>query len=200
VGRWQPNARGRLEQAAFELFVERGFEQTTVDDIAQRAGVTERTFYRYFDDKREVLFSGADHLQELVVTAVANAPPSAAPIEAVAAGLQAAGDLLQGRRGWDFARYRQAIIVANAELRERELIKMATLGSAIAEALRGRGVKEPAASLAAEAGIATFRIAFERWIAEAKPRDFSEQIRISLDELKSVVSGLSARAPGAPVR
>ena len=197
MARWQPNARGRLEQAAFELFLERGFEQTTVDDIAARAGVTERTFYRYFDDKREVLFSGAGHLQEVVASAVANAPDSAAPIEAVAAGLKAAAGMLQSVRGWEFARYRQTLINANAELRERELIKMASLGSAIAEALRKRGVTEPAASLAAEAGVATFRIAFERWIADARPRDLSEQIRLSLEELKGV---LAADRGGRPVR
>ena len=90
VSRWEPNARGRLEQAALQLYVERGFEQTTVAEIAARAGLTERTFFRHFADKREVLFGGAGALQELMVSALASAPASAAPIDAVAAALEAA--------------------------------------------------------------------------------------------------------------
>src|SRR5262245_55105362 len=189
VSRWEPNARGRLEQAALELYVERGFEQTTVADIASRAGLTERTFFRYFADKREVLFSGATDLQDSVAGAVATAPASASPIDAISAGLDAAGVLLQERRGWEVARQRQAVIAANAELLERELIKMASLASAMAGALRDRGVKEPAASLAAEAGIAAFRVAFERWVSAARPRDLPRLIRASLDQLKSVLAG-----------
>src|SRR5580698_1856641 len=95
MGRWEPNARGRLEQAALALYGERGFEQTTVAEIAQRAGLTERTFFRHFADKREVLFWGAGALQDLFVTAVASAPESAAPIDAIAAAVEVAGVLLQ---------------------------------------------------------------------------------------------------------
>jgi AcrR family transcriptional regulator len=187
MGRWEPNARGRLEQAALELYGERGFDQTTVAEIAKRAGLTERTFFRHFADKREVLFSGADALQELLVGNVAAAPDSIGPIDAVRAALEAAGGLLQERR--EYARQRASIIAANAELRERELIKLASLASAIADALRHRGVKEPAASLAAEAGIAVFRIAFERWINEANQQELPRLIRDSLDELKVVTAG-----------
>ena len=93
--RWEPDARGRLGQAAFELFTERGFEQVTVAEIAERAGLTERTFFRYFADKREVLFAGADGFQELFVSGVAGAPDSAAPIDAVAAALYAAAALFR---------------------------------------------------------------------------------------------------------
>src|SRR6266568_5448593 len=156
MSRWEPNPRGRLEQAALELYIERGFEQTTVAEIARRAGLTERTFFRHFADKREVLFAGAGTLQEFLVSTVADAPDSVAPIDAVAAALGAAGALLQERR--EYARQRQAVIAANAELRERELIKLASLASALAGALRRRGISDPAASLSAEAGIAVFRI------------------------------------------
>jgi AcrR family transcriptional regulator len=187
MGRWEPNARGRLERAAIELYGERGFEQTTVAEIAARAGLTERTFFRHFADKREVLFWGAAALQELLVNAVANAPESAAPIDAVAAALAAAGVLLQERR--DGARLRHAIIVANAELQERELIKMAALAAALADTLRERGVSDPAASLAAEAGIAVFKIAFERWIADPAQRDLPQLMHESLTELKAVTAG-----------
>src|SRR6267143_16262 len=139
--RWEPDSRGRLEQAALALFGERGFENTTVAEIAARAGLTERTFFRYFADKREVLFSGAGTLQEVLVSAVASAPDSTAPIDAVAAALEAAGALLQERR--EFARQRQTVITANTELQERELIKLATLAAALAEALRRRGATNP---------------------------------------------------------
>src|SRR5215475_1505185 len=114
MGRWEPNARSRLEQAALTLYVGRGFEQTTVAEIAREAGLTERTFFRYFTDKREVLFSGSAALQELLVTGVAGSPDAAAPIEAVAGALEAAGALLQQRR--EHARRRQSVIAANPEL------------------------------------------------------------------------------------
>jgi AcrR family transcriptional regulator len=187
MSRWEPNARGRLEQAAMELYVEHGFEQTTVAEIAKRAGLTERTFFRHFADKREVLFWGAGALQELLVGTVASQPDSLAPIDTMAVALEAAGALLQERR--EFARQRQAVIAANAGLQERELIKLASLAAALADTLRRRGVTDPAASLAAEAGIAVFRIAFERWVNETDPRDLPQLIRESLDELKAVTAG-----------
>jgi len=186
MSRWEPNARGRLEQAALELYVERGFEQTTVAEIAERAGLTERTFFRYFADKREVLFAGAGTLRELMVSALAGAPASAAPIEAVAAALLTAGALLQERR--EYSRQRQTVIAANAGLQERELIKLASLASALAEALRQRGVTEPAASLTAEAGIAVFKIAFERWVDGTSRPELPQLISESLDELKAVTA------------
>jgi AcrR family transcriptional regulator len=187
MSRWEPNARGRLEQAALELFVERGFEQTTVAEIAQRAGLTERTFFRYFADKREVLFAGAGALQELLVLAVAQAPGSATPLDAVVGALEAAAPMF-AERG-DYPSQRQAVIAANAELQERELIKLAALAAALARALRERGTPDPAASLAAEAGIAVFRIAFERWTADDCQPDLAKLIRQSLHELKDVTAG-----------
>src|SRR6476619_7818502 len=90
MSRWEPNARGRLEQAALELYRERGFDQTTVAEIAERAGLTERTFFRYYADKREVLFWGQERLREIYVSTIAAAPDSTAPIDAVAAALEAA--------------------------------------------------------------------------------------------------------------
>ena len=156
--RWEPGARGRLGQAAFELFTERGFEQVTVAEIAERAGLTERTFFRYFADKREVLFAGAEGFQELFVSGVAGAPDSAAPIDAVAGALSAAAAMFMAHE--DGVRRRSAIIAAHPDLRERELVKLSTVAAAVADALRRRGVTDPAASLTAEAGLAVFRIAF----------------------------------------
>jgi AcrR family transcriptional regulator len=187
MGRWEPDSRGRLEEAALALYGERGFENTTVAEIAARAGLTERTFFRYFADKREVLFGGAGTLQELLVNGVATAPESAPPIDAVAAALDAAGTLFEERR--PYSRRRQRIIAASDELRERELIKLASLAAALAEALRLRGVDEPAASLTGQAGIAVFRIAFERWVEEGNQRGLAQLMRESLDELKTVTAG-----------
>lgn len=187
MGRWEPEARARLERAALELYGERGFEQTTVAEIANRAGLTERTFFRHFADKREVLFGGGGMLMESMVRSVADAPVSAAPIAAIAAALETAGSLLQERRA--MARQRQTVIDAHAELQERELMKLASLASALAGALRRRGVGETAARLTAEAGIAVFKIAFDRWISETGHADLPHVLRESLDELKAVTAG-----------
>jgi AcrR family transcriptional regulator len=186
MGRWQPDAAGRLAEAAMALYRERGYEQTTVAEIAKRAGLTERTFFRHFADKREVLFAGATSLQDLFVTAVTEAPAAARPMAAVAAGLAAAASRLQEHR--DHSRQRQDIISANRELRERELIKLATMGAAVADALRRRGVKEPAASLTAEAGIAVFKIAFERWIQPTNRRRFTQLVTDCLAELTTLTA------------
>jgi AcrR family transcriptional regulator len=184
--RWEPDSRGRLERAALALYGERGFENTTVAEIAARAGLTERTFFRHFADKREVLFWGAGALQDLLVSATAGAPESASPLAAVTIALEAAGTVFQERR--EPARQRQIVIAANAELRERELIKLASLASALADALRRRGIKDPTATLTGEAAIAVFKVAFERWVNETNRRELSQLIRESLDELKAVTA------------
>jgi AcrR family transcriptional regulator len=189
MGRWEPNTRNRLEEAALKLYVERGFEQTTVAEIAREAGITERTFFRHYADKREVLFSGSAALQEVFVTTVGSAPKSASPIEAVAAALQAVGEFMNERR--THARQRQKVIAANAELQERELLKLASLAAAIAGALRERGVAEPAASLTAEAGIAVFKVAFTRWIHNAEKADLPHLLRDTMADLQAVAVGHS---------
>jgi AcrR family transcriptional regulator len=187
MGRWEPDARGRLLRAALELYGEHGFEQTTVAQIAERAGLTERTFFRHFADKREVLFAGADVLQERMVSAAAEAPAGTTPIEAAAAGIEAAGTLIQ--EGGELPRQRQSIIAASVELQERELIKLASLAARLAEVLRGRGVSEPEASLAAEAALAAFKIGFDRWVSSDDERELPHVIRESLEALKAVSAG-----------
>jgi AcrR family transcriptional regulator len=182
MGRWEPDARGRLAKAAMALYAEQGFDQTTVAEIAARAGLTERTFFRHFADKREVLFSGMDMLRDLMTHAVAHAPDSATPMDAVGAALEAAGAMLQENP--ERARLRDAIVSANAELRERELIKLAMFASAIAGALRDRGIPEPAASLAAETGVAVFKVAFARWVGEPGQPDLPGIFRESMAELR----------------
>jgi len=192
--RWEPDARGRLALAALELYSERGYDQTTVAEIAKRAGLTERTFFRYFADKREVLFQGSDILQNRLVQGIENAAPTLSPMDAVGAALVAAAGPLEEAR--DFVLRRQAIVVANPELQERELIKLAVLAAALADALRRRGVPDPAASLAAEAGVAVFKVAFLRWADQAAAAadgngggpTLAQVIGQSLAELKAVTA------------
>ncbi len=189
MSRWKPDARGRLAHAAMELYGERGFEQTTVAEIAERAGLTERTFFRHFADKREVLFEGAAALQARIVEGVAAASADAAPIEIVAAALRSIAPIFAERRA--FARQRQAIIAANPDLQERELIKLAKLATALAAALHERGVVQPDASLAAEAGIAVFRIGFQRWVAAP---DHGPELSEIMDELFDSLSAVTTAA------
>jgi AcrR family transcriptional regulator len=183
MARWQPDAQRRLADAAFALYSERGFERTTVAEIAARAGLTERTFFRHFADKREVLFAGAEVLRDALVSAVAEAPDSLPALDAAAAGIDAIGALLPERA---FAQRRQAIIVANSELQERELIKMASLSDTLATALRSRGVSEPSAGLTAEIAIAVFKNAFERWVDESNQLELQELIDEGFAEVRAL--------------
>ena len=187
MGRWEPNAQGRLAEAALELFLERGFEQTTVAEIAERAGLTERTFFRHFSDKREVLFGGSAGLRALMIDAVTDAPPLATPMDAVAAALEATAVVFNEERR-PFARRRRAVIASNPELQERELVKLASLVADMTAALRQRGVKDSTATLAAEAGMTVFRIAFDRWVDESEQRDFRRLLRASHKDLRSVLA------------
>jgi AcrR family transcriptional regulator len=190
MGRWEPDARGRLAKAAMELYGEHGFEQTTVAEIAARAGLTERTFFRHFADKREVLFYGMEMLRGLLTQAVADAPASATAMDAVGAAFEAAGAMFQENP--ERVRLRDAIVSGHAELRERELIKLAAMAAAVAGALRDRGIPEPAASLAAETGVAVFKVAFARWISDPGQPDLPRIFRESMAELKGA---LADRAP-----
>jgi AcrR family transcriptional regulator len=182
--RWEPGSQARLAQAALFLYGERGFDQTTVAEIADRAGLTERTFFRYFSDKKEVLFGGARALQDLFVTSVLEAPASATPLEAVTVALDAVGELFSERRA--FSTHRQRIIDGSAELQERELIKLASLAAALAHALRQRGVTDPTAALTGEVAIAIFKISFDLWVSSSEPRELTQLMRDSLDQLREV--------------
>lgn len=171
-----------------ELFQEQGYEETTVEAIAARAGLTERTFFRYFADKREVLFSGSKDLEKGVVDRIARATSGATPFDVVTAALAEAGRELEENRELRYVRARHALVSKHAEIQERELIKMAALSSAITKALHARNVAEPVASLAAEAGIAVFKIGFERWMKGRKPKSFSGHIRGAAIALRSLTA------------
>ena len=185
MARWRPGARERLQAAALERFAEQGFDGTTVAEIASAAGLTERTFFRYFADKREVLFFGQDTFERMFLEGIDNAAEGA-PMSVVAAALDSATAFFPDeRRAW--SRARQAVIDADPSLQERELLKLSSLAAAMTRALRRRGVDDTAAALSAETGVAVFRVAFGAWIAKGEQRSLGELQRAVLAELRSLV-------------
>lgn len=189
MGRWEPDSRGRLAKAAFELFATQGFEQTTGAQIAARAGMHERSFFRLFADKREVFFHSLETMQREVLAAIADAPPGTSPINAVAGALDQRCDIIQRNR--HAAIVRQRLIAANPELRERDLTKHTQLAASMAEALRERGACEQTATLAADTAMSVFRGALARWYVDPERQDLSALFRDGLSELASI---LAARA------
>jgi AcrR family transcriptional regulator len=190
--RWEPGARERLQAAALELFAARGFEQVTAAEVAQAAGLTERTFFRHFSDKREVLFYGQDQFLQAFIDGVEVAPPGASPFDVIASMLRSAASFFPEERR-SYARMRQSVIDKNPALRERELHKLAGLATTVADALRARGIGEPAATLAAESGATVFGIAFSLWILEGEMRSLCD---ITSDVLRELLN-LALAATGS---
>jgi AcrR family transcriptional regulator len=184
VPRWEADARARLQEAALDLYDKGGFEETTVAEIADRAGLTKRTFFRHFRDKREVLFWGGEDLEEELVAAVREAPPAAPALRAVGLGLEVMTARFDQQREAAARRFR--IVRASPDLWERQLIKFASLAEAVARALRGRGVADPAAILAAEAGIMALRVASGLWLDEGNEKSLHVLVAEGLAELRGV--------------
>lgn len=189
--RWEPGARARLQAAALELYASKGFEETTVVEIARSVGLTERTFFRHFADKREVIFAGQDVFQQGFIDGVAAVPADAGPLDIVASAVTAGSAFFTEDRR-THSRQRSAVIAATPELRERELLKMASLATAIAGALRERGVPDPAATLAAESGTTVFRMAFEHWLAPDSTRTLTELEDTLFAELAALTGSAGA--------
>lgn len=160
-------AKTRLQQAAVELFREHGFDRTTAADIASRAGVTERTFFRHFADKREVLFEGQAVLAEALIASIATAPAGSGPLDKLFRAFRSVVPLLEANRS--FSEPRQAVITATPALQERELAKLEALSDALALALRSRDVPDLQALLAARAGMAAFAHATIAWLGNDEP-------------------------------
>ena len=190
MARWEPDARERLVRAALDLFAEQGYDNTTVAQIAQRAGLTKSTFFRHFPDKREVLAAGQDTLCQLFAEGIASAPASATPLEAVAAGLDAAAEAFIPERR-DLGRKMQAAIAASSELQERDTLKRVGLAKAITNTLKKRGVPDPTASLAAEIGILALRTAHARWSDPTNGQELAVLARQSIHELQTASAALS---------
>jgi AcrR family transcriptional regulator len=189
MGRWEPNGRERLVRAAVDLFTEQGYENTTVTQIAERAGLTKTTFFRHFPDKREVLFAGQDTLSRLLADGIATAPGSATPLEAVAAALDAATAAFTPDQR-EFGPRLRAVVAGNSELQEREAFKRAGFASAMTDALQKRGVPDPTASIAAELGVLALHRAHARWGDPTNQQKLTELARQTLQELRASTAAL----------
>jgi AcrR family transcriptional regulator len=187
MGRWEADAGGRLQYAAMSLYFERGYDAVTVAEIAERAGLTKRTFFRHYADKREVLFAGAPAFQAGVSAAVSAAPDDASPVTAVIDALaDTAGAQLAQYGEW--ARARRDLVESSADLRERSLIKSADLAAAIATALQERGVTPGQAVLTAHACVTAFTVGYDRWADGNGTGDLPTSVRQTLDDLRSAIS------------
>ena len=191
MARWQPGARERLVVAAVDLFSEQGYDATTVTQIAERAGVTKSTLFRYFPDKREILVAGQETLSRLLSEGIAEAPAGASPLGAVAAGLERVSDAM-GQMNRDLGPRMKAAIAASAELRERDALKSVGLAEAMTTALLARGVADTTAQLAAELGVLAFKRGYTRWSIEDRDTEntLAHYALAALDELRAASAAL----------
>jgi AcrR family transcriptional regulator len=190
VSRWQPDARQRLERAAIELFTQQGFAATTVPQITARAGLTTRTFFRHFADKREVLF-GDEEIPAFATRLMAEAPSSLDPMTLITGGLKTVAETrFEGRR--DDMRERRAIIRSDEGLRERDLRKRAALRDAIRAGFVSRGTGTVSATLLAEISVTVLYVALDEWLDQDGDRKLAE---IILDTLASLQAALASVPP-----
>ena len=190
--RWEPGARERLVVAAVDLFTEQGYDATTVAQIAERAGVTKSTFFRFFPDKRVLLVAGQETLSRLLAEGIAEAPAGASPLRAVAAGLERASSAM-GPMNRELGPRLKAAVAASAELQERDALKSVGLAAAMATALAARGVPDVAAHLAAELGVLAFKRGFAAWVEAAHDADggLAPYTAAALQDLRAASASLS---------
>jgi AcrR family transcriptional regulator len=190
--RWKPDARQRLVVAALGLFAEQGYDETTVAQISERAGLTRSTFFRHFADKREILTAGQKALSRLLAEGIDAAPADATPMMAVAAGLErASGEMTSFNR--ELSPLLHAAIEANEELQTRDALKSIGMAAAMVDALKRRDVTEPTAQVAAELGVLAFKLGFSQWADPTRdedPGDLATHTRAALDELRAAAAEL----------
>ncbi|MFD2474913.1 TetR/AcrR family transcriptional regulator [Amycolatopsis silviterrae] len=190
MARWQPETTQRLVVAAVDLFTEQGYDETTVAQIAERAGVTKSTFFRHFSDKRELLVAGQETLSRLLAEGIAEAPASCSPLEAVAAGLERASGAM-GPANRELGPRLKAAVAASTELQERDALKNVGLAAAMSAALVARGVADPIAHLAAELGVLAFKRGYTRWSeAEGDEDGLARHALAALRELRVAAASL----------
>jgi AcrR family transcriptional regulator len=189
--RWEPGVRERLVVAAVDLFTEQGYDATTVAQIAQRAGTTKSTFFRYFPDKREVLVAGQETLSRLLAEGIEQAPEGASPLDAVVAGLERASSAMD-QLGRDLGSRLKAAVAASSELQERDALKSVSLAAAMTAALVGRGVPDPVALLAGELGVLAFKRGYARWseAGDQHGKDLAQHTVAALRELQAATEAL----------
>ena len=161
--RWEPHVEERLRLAALDLYTTKGYESTTVGDVATRAGVTSRTYFRYFPDKREVLFGGADALRDRVACSLRDAPAEMPPLTATLHAMSTCEDLFH-LHGHEQLRRRDAVISTSSELQEREAHKLASIAAVVASGLVERGSAPDSAQLVADLALAAFKQASWHWM------------------------------------
>jgi AcrR family transcriptional regulator len=191
MARWEPGARERLVVAAVDLFTEQGYDATTVAQIAERAGVTRCTFFRYFPDKRDVLMAGQQTLSRLLAEGITEAPGDASPLEAVAAGLKRVSTAM-GPMNRELGPRMKAAVAASSELQEREALKSVGLAAAMATALIARGVPDTTAQLAAELGVLAFKRGYAQWSEDDRDaqNDLAHYTLPALNELRAASASL----------
>ncbi|GAA0452081.1 helix-turn-helix domain-containing protein [Streptomyces olivaceiscleroticus] len=192
MARWQPGATQRLVVAAVDLFTEQGYDATTVTQIAERAGVTKSTFFRHFSDKRELLVAGQETLSRLLAEGITEAPASASPLQAVAAGLERASSAM-GPANRELGPRLKAAVAASTELQERDALKSVGLAAAMTAALIARGVPDPTAHLAGELGVLAFKRGYAQW--SESDRDDTQGLAphalAALEDLHAATASLS---------
>ncbi|MFB9835404.1 TetR/AcrR family transcriptional regulator [Actinoallomurus acaciae] len=191
MARWQPGAKQRLVVAAVDLFTEQGYDDTTVTQIAERAGVTKSTFFRHFSDKRELLVAGQETLSKLLADGITEAPANASPLEAVAAGLERASSSM-GPANRELGPRLKAAVAASTELQERDALKSVGLAAAMTAALIARGVPDPTAHLAAELGVLAFKRGYAQWSEADRDDDtgLAQHALTALNDLRTATASL----------
>jgi AcrR family transcriptional regulator len=192
MARWEPGARARMVLAAVDLFTEQGYDATTVAQIAERAGVTKSTFFRHFPDKRELLVAGQEALSRLLTEGIAEAPETASPLEAVAAGLERASSAM-GPMNRELGPRLKAAIAASAELQERDALKTVGLAAAMTNALVARGVPDAIAHLAGEMGVLAFKRGYAEWLEADRETEggLAPYTSAALEDLRRASASLS---------
>jgi len=191
MARWQPGTTQRLVVAAVDLFTEQGYDATTVAQIAERAGVTKSTFFRHFSDKRELLVAGQETLSRLLADGITDAPASASPLEAVAAGLERASSAM-GPTNRELGARLTAAVATSTELQERDALKSVGLAAAMTAALVARGIPDPTAHLAGELGVLAFKRGYAQW-SETDCDDvtgLAQHALAALDDLRTATASL----------
>lgn len=187
MSRWPPGARQRLETAALELFTLQGFADTTVPQITARAGLTTRTFFRHFPDKRELLFGAEDELPAMVAAVMAQAPAALSPMALIAWGLDVvARTRFDGQR--EHVSMRRAVIRTDEGLRERELRKLDELSTAISGAFRSRGLDQLTSALAGQSAVIVLDTAVDRWLDQDGENPLTAILHTTLAALRSMTA------------
>jgi AcrR family transcriptional regulator len=194
--RWDPCAEDRLREAALELFLEHGYENVTVAQITERAGLTRRSFSRYFTDKRDVLFAGSEQLPAFLARSVRHADSTLSSFEALLTALMDVAGVLADQA--PLAAQRRAVVRASPELQERGRTKFAAVTDAVADALQDRGTAESEATLLAQVGAAIFRTAFERWTDQSDDVGLPARIREAAAELAASLGAVDFAAVPRP--